>query len=70
MNWFYHVVGWVFLLMCPFFGGGNLLVVMILEGQELISHQTGIICFIISSVAWMCLYVSWFDGSLVQKNLI
>jgi hypothetical protein len=50
--------------------GGNLLLIMGLEWWDLISHDMGYIALIASSVAWLILAISWFDGSKYQRDLI
>ena len=50
--------------------GGNLLLIMGLEWLDLISHDMGYIALIASSVAWLILAISWFEGSKYQRDLI
>lgn len=65
----YKVIGWAFVVMCPFVGG-NILAVLGLEALDLISQESSIPSMIASSVVWLLLYISWFDGSDLQKSLI
>lgn len=59
------IVGWSFVLMCPFVGG-NLGAVMALEVLDLISHDTGKMLLVATSLAWLVLWALWFDGSKFQ----
>lgn len=51
--------------MCPFVGG-NLGAVMALEVLDLISHDTGKMLLVATSLAWLVLWALWFDGSKFQ----
>ena len=66
---FTKIVGWTFLFLSPLIGG-NLLVIMCLGLMDIITHDTGMYVFGISSVAWVILFCAWFDGSKYQRDLI
>jgi hypothetical protein len=59
------IVGWAFVLMCPLVGG-NLGAVMALDALGLISHDTGKTLLVATSLAWLALWATWFDGSKFQ----
>ena len=65
----YKIVGWIYLFMCPFVGG-NLLGIMVLNLLDLVTQDTGWYILIASSVVWVILFVTWFDGSDLQRDMI
>ena len=64
---FTKIIGWTFVLICPFMGGAFITMAYILYNglpTEYISKY-----FLWYSIIWFLLYSIWFEGSKYQKIL-